>query len=86
MTPASKTAAVQQYDLLDLAKAAQGAIELNKLHEKEAAASFIVNRIYGYLDPEHRAEFGDEKGLAGDTSQRTHRLALNDRPTTQSSQ
>ena len=59
MTPASKTAAVQQYDLLDLAKAAQGAIELNKLHEKEAAASFIVNRIYGYLDPEHRAEFGE---------------------------
>jgi len=56
---ARKTVTVEVDDLFELCKAAQGAIELDKIHEKEAAAHFILNRAFAYLTPEYRAEFSD---------------------------
>ena len=53
---ARKTVTVELDDLLDICKAAQGAIELDRIHEKEAAASHILNRAFCYLTPEFRAE------------------------------
>ena len=56
---ARKTVTVEVDDLFELCKAAQGAIELDKIHEKEAAAHFILNRAFAYLTPEYRAEFSN---------------------------
>ena len=56
---ARKTVTVEVDDLFELCKAAQGAIELDKIHEKEAAAHFILSRAFAYLTPEYRAEFSD---------------------------
>ena len=56
---ARQTVTVEVDDLFELCKAAQGAIELDKIHEKEAAAHFILNRAFAYLTPEYRAELSD---------------------------
>lgn len=56
---------VEMDDLFELCKAAQGAIELDKIYEKEAAAKFCLNRAFGYLNPEYRAEFSDWVGRKG---------------------
>ena len=56
---ARQTVTVEVDDLFELCKAAQGAIELDKIHEKEAAAHFILNRTFAYLTPEYRAELSD---------------------------
>ncbi len=56
---------VEMDDLFELCKAAQGAIELDKIYEKEAAAKFALNRAFGYLNPEYRAKFSDWVGRKG---------------------
>ena len=65
---ARQTVTVEVDDLFELCKAAQGAIELDKIHEKEEAAKFILGRAMAYLNPEYRAEFSewvDRKGWLG---------------------
>ena len=56
-SPLRKTVSIEMDDLFEICKAAQGAIELNRLSEKEEAARFILNRAYGHLSPEVKAEF-----------------------------
>jgi hypothetical protein len=55
---ANLTASIPMYDLLDICCAAQAAVE----HEKLAD---VLNRVFGYMTPEAKAEFNawvDRKG------------------------
>ena len=59
------TAAIPMFDLLDLACAAQAAIELEKITDKEHAFKHVLHRVYGYMTPAARLEFQeyvDRKG------------------------
>ena len=59
------TASVPMFDLLDIACAAQAAVEHEKLAEKEHAFKHVLNRVFGYMTPEAKAEFNawvDRKG------------------------
>jgi hypothetical protein len=72
--PKRVTITVEMDDLFEICKAAQGAIELDKLYEKEEAAKFILNRAFAYLNPEYRAEFSewvDRKGWLGSRPRET---------------
>jgi len=62
---ANLQASVPMYDLLDIACAAQAALEHEKLAEKEHAFKHVLNRVFGYMTPEAKAEFNawvDRKG------------------------
>ena len=62
---ANLRANVPMYDLLDIACAAQAALEHEKLAEKEHAFKHVLNRVFGYMTPETKAEFNawvDRKG------------------------
>lgn len=62
---ANLQANVPMYDLLDIACAAQAALEHEKLAEKEHAFKHVLNRVFGYMTPEAKAEFNawvDRKG------------------------
>lgn len=62
---ANLTASIPMYDLLDIACAAQAAVEHEKLAEKEHAFKHVLNRVFGYMTPEAKAEFNewvDRKG------------------------
>lgn len=62
---ANTTASIPMYDLLDIACAAQAAVEHDKLAEKEHAFKHVLNRVFGYMTPEAKAEFNawvDRKG------------------------
>jgi hypothetical protein len=53
------------YDLLDIACAAQAALEHEKISDKEHAFKHVLNRVFGYMTPEAKAEFNawvDRKG------------------------
>jgi|TARA_B100000530_G_scaffold76493_1_gene45800 hypothetical protein len=56
---------IPMYDLLDACCALQGGMELEKHVEKNYALKHALNRIFGYLTPEAKAEFNhwvDRKG------------------------
>jgi len=50
-------AQVPMYDLLDIACAAQAAVEHETLAAKEHAFKHVLNRVFGYMTPEAKAEF-----------------------------
>ncbi len=57
--------AIPMYDLLDACCALQGGMELEKFEDKNYALKHALNRIFGYLTPEAKAEFNqwvDRKG------------------------
>ena len=56
---------IPMYDLLDACCALQGGVELEKFDDKNYALKHALNRIFGYLTPEAKAEFSeyvDRKG------------------------
>ena len=56
---------IPMYDLLDACCAMQGGMELEKHEEKNYALKHTLNRLFGYLTPEAKAEFNhwvDRKG------------------------
>ena len=62
---ANRRVQVPMYDLLDIACAAQAAVEHEKLADKEHAFKHVLNRVFGYMTPEAKAEFQawvDRKG------------------------
>lgn len=62
---ANQRAQVPMYDLLDIACAAQAALEHDKISDKEYAFKHVLNRVFGYMTPEAKAEFNewvDRKG------------------------
>lgn len=62
---ANQRAQVPMYDLLDIACAAQAALEHEKISDKEYAFKHVLNRVFGYMTPEAKAEFNewvDRKG------------------------
>ena len=63
--PPRTSVTVETDDLFEICKAAQGAIELDKIHEKEAAAHFVLNRAFAYLTPAARADFSEWVGRKG---------------------
>ena len=57
--------AVPMYDLLDACCALHGGLELEKFEDKNYALKHALNRFFGYLTPEAKAEFQswvDKKG------------------------
>ena len=50
---------IPMYDLLDACCALQGGLELEKFEEKNYALKHALNRIFGYLTPEAKAEFAE---------------------------
>ena len=57
--------AVPMYDLLDACCALHGGLELEKFEDKNYALKHALNRFFGYLTPEAKAEFQswvDRKG------------------------
>jgi len=50
---------IPMYDLLDACCALQGGMELDKFEDKNYALKHALNRIFGYLTPEAKAEFND---------------------------
>lgn len=62
---ANQRAQVPMYDLLDIACAAQAALEHEKISDKEYAFKHVLNRVFGYMTPEAKTEFNewvDRKG------------------------
>lgn len=58
-------ARIPMYDLLDIACAAQAALEHEKIAEKEHAFKHVLSMVFGYMTPEAKAEFNawvDRKG------------------------
>lgn len=58
-------AQMPMYDLLDIACAAQAALEHNKIEEKHHAFKHVLSMVFGYMTPEAKAEFNawvDRKG------------------------
>jgi hypothetical protein len=56
---------IPMYDLMDACCALQGGMELEKFEDKNYALKHALNRIFGYLTPEAKAEFNqwvDRKG------------------------
>ena len=49
--------AIPMYDLLDACCALHGGMELEKFEDKNYALKHALNRIFGYLTPEAKAEF-----------------------------
>lgn len=47
------------YDLLDACCALHGGLELDKYEDKNYALKHALNRFFGYLTPEAKAEFQD---------------------------
>ncbi len=45
------------YDLLDACYALHGGLELDKYEDKNYALKHALNRFFGYLTPEAKAEF-----------------------------
>ena len=61
----NKVKDIPMYDLLDACCALQGGMELEKFEDKNYALKHALNRIFGYLTPEAKAEFSeyvDRKG------------------------
>jgi len=61
----NKRASLPMYDLLDACCALQGGLELDKFDDKNYALKHALNRIFGFLTPEAKAEFNewvDRKG------------------------
>lgn len=56
---------IPMYDLMDACCALQGGMELEKHEDKNYALKHALNRLFGYLTPEAKAEFNewvDRKG------------------------
>ena len=56
---------IPMYDLMDDCCALQGGMELEKFEDKNYALKHALNRLFGYLTPEAKAEFNqwvDRKG------------------------
>ena len=56
---------IQMYDLMHACGALQGGMELEKFEDKNYALKHALNRLFGYLTPEAKAEFNqwvDRKG------------------------
>jgi|TARA_X000001382_G_scaffold112627_1_gene89969 hypothetical protein len=57
--------AIPMYDLMDACCALHGGMELDKIEDKNYALKHSLNRLFGYLTPEAKAEFNqwvDNKG------------------------
>jgi hypothetical protein len=50
---------IPMYDLLDACCALHGGLELDKFEDKNYALKHALNRFFGYLTPEAKAEFQD---------------------------
>ena len=48
---------IPMYDLMDACCALQGGMELEKFEDKNYALKHALNRLFGYLTPEAKAEF-----------------------------
>tara|TARA_R100000458_G_scaffold29727_2_gene27323 strand:- start:17259 stop:17492 length:234 start_codon:yes stop_codon:yes gene_type:complete len=56
---------IPMYDLLDACCALHGGLELDKYEDKNYALKHALNRFFGYMTPEAKAEFNewvDRKG------------------------
>ena len=56
---------IPMYYLMDACCALQGGMELEKFEDKNYALKHALNRLFGYLTPEAKAEFNqwvDRKG------------------------
>lgn len=61
----NKQVSMPMFDLLDACCALHGGLELDKFEDKNYALKHALNRFFGYLTPEAKAEFNswvDKKG------------------------
>ena len=61
----NKVKDIPMYDLLDACCALQGGMELEKFEDKNYALKHALNRIFGYLTPEAKAEFNHWVDIKG---------------------
>jgi hypothetical protein len=50
---------IPMYDLLDAVCALHGGQELDKFADKNYALNHAMNKLFGYMTPEAKAEFND---------------------------